>query len=322
MKKLFGLLAFTLFLSGCDDGDLTVENIDFTTVTGEHCGNIVYKLKDTEALFFEVESYDAAFKNDATPAGLPIILEINDDNRIFYRSYNGTVGDDNICETVQPGTPNILEEWTITGENGTIEITTTPVIVANTATGFEGGEKIERYRHSIVFRNVYLNAPGGTEFRDLYDEFGDYVTTANVLPFNFDDQLDKCGNLVTNTNGSEGITLDIDPALIVNAATPAGMPRTGLIGATTNKLLYTLFESQVTAAYFCTTPTPATPIVKEQWMADEGVSGISGIIEVTPIESGPGVFIHEIHLKKVTLRRGNSSFLLADDYMLGLLTTN
>lgn len=311
MKKLFGLLVLALLLNGCDDGELTVENIDFTDVSANHCGNIVYKLKDTEVLFFEVESYESAFINDATPEGEPILLEVNDENRIFYRSYNGEITQDNICETIQPTTPTVGEEWEFTG--GMIEITTTPVIIPNTE--LTGGEIIQKYRHTIIFRNTTRNGLLGDY------PFGDYLTDAVVLPFNFDSELANCDNVIVNTNGSEGIALTIDPALIDNAVTPVGSPRTGLIDGSTNKLIYSLFQSQVTADYFCTMPTPATPILREQWIADNGVSGISGIIEVTTTTGGgPGVFQHEIHLKNVRLRRGNSSFLLATDYLLGTLT--
>jgi hypothetical protein len=320
MKKLFGLLAFTLFLNGCDDGELTVENIDFSTVTAHECGNIIYKLKDSEALFFEVENYDTAFINDATPVGEPIVLEINDNNRVFFRSFSGNITSENICETVHPITPAVTEEWTFTGDGGTIEITSVPVIIANTEAGFEGGEKIDRYRHTVLIKNVYINRPNGTEFVANFDDFGDYVTTATPLPFNFDDNLEKCGNRITNTSGSEGITLDIDPGLIINAATTT--PRIGLISSTINKLVYSLFQSQVTSAYFCNTSTPTTPILLQQWIADNLKTCVCVFVYFTSFKRGPGVFEHEIHLKNIIFRRGNSAFLLATDYKLGYLLTS
>ena len=318
MKKYLGFVALAFLLNGCDDGDMTVENIDFADVIADDCGNIIYKLKDSEVWFFEVESAEAAFANDATPEGVPRTLPINNANRIFYRAYNGPITSANICETIQPTTPSVIEQWTFTGNNAAIEITTTPVIVPNT--DFPGGEKIQSYRHHIFFKNIVITSPGGS-IQDDSEEFGFYLTPASTLPFNFDDQLDQCGNLINNTIGSEGIALDIDPALIQNATT-TGTPRIGLISATTNRLVYSLFQSQVTADYFCASPTPPAPALKEQWIADDGVSGASGIVEVTTTSSGPGVFLHEIHLKNVRFRRGNSSFLLATDYFLGYLTTN
>jgi hypothetical protein len=317
MKKFFGLLAFALLLNGCDDGDIQVSDIDFNEIASEHCGNIIYKQKETETLFFEVP-YETSFINDETPAATPITIDINGtvNHRILYRAYDGTIAETNICETVQPGTPNIIEEWTV--PTGFVDIVTTAVKIPNTE--LPGGEIIQKYRHKITFRAITFVRPEGEQpQQDL--EFGDYFTFPNTLPFNFaSDDIEKCAtsDLVINTNGSEAITLEIDPDLIVNADTAPGMPRTGVVSSTLNKLTYRLFTSQITSAYFCNSPTPSTPALKEQWNAVNGVAGLNGIIEVTTTSSG-GVYQHEIHLKNVTFKKGNSAFLLANDYLLGKL---
>ncbi|RZJ31888.1 MAG: hypothetical protein EOO48_00665 [Flavobacterium sp.] len=312
MKKFLGLIVFAALLSGCDDGEIQVKALNFSDATAQNCGNIIYKLNGTEALFFQIP-YETSFLNDATPVGTPITIPIDGtaNHRIFYRAYNGPVAAANICETVQPGTPQITEEWNAT--SGNIDITSTAVTVANTTPGFEGGEKIIRYRHSIVFRNVtYQNG----QIETFYD-FGTYDTTPSALPFNFDDQIDKCdsSNTIYNYNGSEAITLNIDPALILSQITPAGSPRIGAISDTENSVSYRTFAGQILASYFCTTPAPTTPAISQQWDA------IDGTIEVTTTTNGTG-FLHEIHLKNVHLKKGNSSFLLATDYLLGNLITN
>jgi len=317
MKKILGL-GLLAALTACDDGDIKVQSIDFSEVQASSCGNIVYKIRGNEALFFEVGSAETAFPNDQTPDGQPIVLPVDTSNRIFYRSYNGTVESANLCETVQPATPVVTEEWTASG--GTIEITSVAVKTANADPDFAGGEKIGKYRHTVVFRNITLQTPGGTQVEEEMP-FGDYFTYPANLPFNFDQQLDKCGSLVYDLNGSEALTLDIDPNLILNEATPAGQPRTGLLGSL-NHLDYRFFSGLIQSDYFCSGSTPSTPTVNEQWTGQDGVDGISGIIEVTTTSSGPGVFQHEIHLKNVVLVRGNTSFKLADDYLFGLLITN
>jgi hypothetical protein len=312
MKKIFGILVLTLLFFGCDDGELTIENIDFSDVTAANCGSIIYKLKDTEALFFEVENYSSLFANDITLEGAPRTVAVNGANRIFYRAYSGEISSDNICGSIMPATPSVTEEWTFTG--GSIQVTTTAITVANP--DFEGGQKIQQYRHHIMFVGVTKNTPQGSEILD-YD-FGFYNTTPNTLPFNFGATLSKCGNIITNINGSEALSLDIDPSLIASVETPVGDPRIGYLGTTTNKLLYSLFQSAVTTDYFCI--DDSTPLLKEQWTGDAGIEDVSGIIEVTTTGSGPGVFQHDIHLKDVTFRKGNSTFKLADDFPLGLLT--
>ncbi|HLA57017.1 MAG TPA: hypothetical protein VK623_13010 [Flavobacterium sp.] len=319
MKRLLGLLVCMLILNGCDDGDLTVDSFDFSNETAQRCDNKIYKLTDTEALIVEIP-YDQAFINDPTPEGEPITFTISSSaNRVVYRSYNGSVAGANICGTIPPATPNVTQEWVAT--SGIIEITTIAVKTANTDTGFEGGENINKYRHTITFRNINFLKPDGTN--QLYETFafGTYDTNATELPFNFDDDLDKCDttNTVFNFVGNEALMLNIDPNLLPNEQTTLE----GLISTTTNKLTYSLFTNgALSADYFCTSPVPATPTITETWAANDGVADISGIVKViTTSGGGTGVYEHEIHLINVTLKKGNSEFLLAEDYLFGTLIT-
>jgi hypothetical protein len=86
-------------------------------------------------------------------------------------------------------------------------------------------------------------------------------------------------------------------------------------------LTYKLFSNAITDSYFCPPlPIPATPTLSQEWNAADGVAGVSGIIEVSTTTLGAG-FQQTIHLKKVTLTKGNSSFYLGDDYTLGSFVT-
>jgi hypothetical protein len=320
MKRLLGLLVCMVILNGCDDGDLTIDSFDFSNETAQRCDNKIYKLTDTEALIIEIP-YDQAFINDPTPEGEPITFAISSTiNRVVYRSFNGTVASLNICGTIPPAAPNVTQEWTAT--SGNIEITTIAVKTANTETGFEGGQNIGNYRHTITFRNINFLKPDGSN--QLYETlvFGTYDTPTTPLPFNFDDELDKCdaSNTVFNFVGNEALMLDIDPSLLPNEQATL----TGLISTTTNKLTYSLFTNgALSADYFCTLPVPATPTITETWTANDGIADVSGIVEViTTSGGGPGVFEHEIHLKNVTLKKGNSEFLLAENYLFGTLITS
>jgi hypothetical protein len=79
--------------------------------------------------------------------------------------------------------------------------------------------------------------------------------------------------------------------------------------------------SPVDGDYLWSNNTCHTP--NQQWTAVSGVTAVSGIIEVTTTTNGPTAFKHTIVLKKVTLKSGNSTFLLGDNYVYGdLLTTN
>ncbi|MGA9637831.1 hypothetical protein [Flavobacterium sp.] len=315
MKKIASLLAFMFLLNSCDDGNLTQENIDFETYNTQKCANnnIIYKINDKEALLIEIPT--TSFGNEPTTKSLTISAT---SNRVVYRFYNGVVSSDNICETIQPATPIVVDQWVAT--SGTIEILTSAQI--DTSEDGNNSTKITGYSHLITLKNITFSIKNGEQtFRTL--AFGRYITTATNLPFNFEKLLTKCSssNQIYDYKSNEAILLDIAPSLIVNEVTPPNTPRIGLIGTTTNKLTYRLFTGLLSPDYFCQATTPTTPTLSQEWIGSEGVSDTSGIIEVTTTTNGTNGFKHTITLKKATLKKGNNSFTLGDSYLLGELNT-
>ena len=320
MKKFLILAVLTILSAGCDDGIIKVENLDFTDSVTQTCGNLVYKLNDNEALLISLPEsvYNTAFTNAPTPAGLPISIPINTDNRVLYRFYDGSVSSATICSAVPPITPQPQQEWI--GISGTMEITTTPVIVPNP--DFIGGQKITAYKHQITFKNITFEKEGGNQFYDTF-VFGVFQKPTEGLSFVFDEDLEKCANsnLIFNIAGASALTLKIDPTLIANQVTPLGQPRTGYLGEEQNLLQYKKFAAIVTADYFCGSTFPIVPALTATYTGQPGET-TNGIIEVTTTTNGTG-FLHEIHLKKVTLTSSlGVSFIIADDYIYGQLITN
>jgi len=312
-------MVFVLALNGCDDGDLIQEDINFEDINTQSCGtnDVIYKLKEKEALLLEIPK--SSFMNEPSSTGTPMILDVNSSNRVVYRFYDGNVSANNICETIPPATPIVTDQWNATA--GKIQIFTTAVKTVNET---DNSTRISGYNHNIVFKNITFAKSSGTQVYETFP-FGDYVTAATALPFLFDETIERCSgsNLIYNYTSAESLTLDIEPTLIANEVTPLNSPRIGYIGTTTNILTYRLFTGLLTADYFCNAATPSTPVINQEWNAVTGIIGVSGIIEVTTTTNGPGSFKHTIVLKKVTLKRGNSDFMLGDNYIYGdLLTTN
>lgn len=317
MKRVVCLLVFVLVLNGCDDGNLTVENIDFSKATTQSCStnNIIYKLKEKEALLLEIPKSN--FVNEPTLEGNPTLINI--DNaviRVVYNFYNGTIAADNICNTIPPPLPTITKR--LIALSGAIQIITTAIKSTNTT---ENSTKITGYNHNITLKNISWDSQKNETIA-----FGDYITSSNTLPFGFDKVVEQCptSKQIYNYTPSEALTIDaIDPALIVNSVTPIGAPRTGLISATNNKVTYRLYSNGVLSPeYFCITTVPVFPTISEEWKAVNGVVGVSGIIEVTTTTNGSSGFKHTIVLKNVTLKKGNSDFRLGDNYIYGDLLTN
>jgi hypothetical protein len=319
MKRLFSLLLLVLLCNGCDDGNLTLETINFDEIPAQNCGNnIFYKLKETEALLLEIPK--TVFVNEPTPIDKPLEINIdNSENRVVYRFYNGIVAAENICSTISPALPSISGQWNAI--SGKIEITTTAITKAGK---IEGSTQISGYKHRIIFKNITFDKGNGKQGYETF-VFGDYTTSATTLPFEFLGKLNQCTtskDLYDFTSGTSLSIENIDPSLIANVETPLNAPRTALIDATKNKLVYRIYTNGILQSnYFCNTIIPTTPRVSDEWNALPGVNGVSGIIEVSTIKSGTTAFKHTVVIKKATLKSGNSSFKLGDVYNYGELTT-
>ena len=171
-----------------------------------------------------------------------------------------------------------------------------------------------------------FNKPSGTQVYETFP-FGEYQTSATTLPLNFDVQdIQVCpSNQVlynARTNGIEGIYVQNFDASLLSTAN-LGVAKTGLITGTTNKLVYRLFQTALTTSnqdYFCNSTLPDMPLINEEWIAQDGVADVSGIIEVTTTTNGSG-FLHTIVLKAVTFKKDNNTFYLGSSYVMGTLLT-
>ena len=308
-----------LFITACDDGDLTVDPIDFSEGAILKCSlkDILYKVQGSEMMYIEIPS--TYFPDDQTLTGIPIEVPLSSTIKVVYRKFVSETSALNICPQAPDATPNLAEQWEAT--DGIIQITST-AIKTTTAAGFV---KITGYIYNINFKNITFNKPDGPQTQANFP-FGNYTKTVAQLSFGFDTEVDKstCSvsdNRIFNFNASEALILDAADysTLFINMATPPSTPRTALISAT-NKLSYRLYSGSIANAYFCGTP-PTSPTLLQQWNAVNGIEAISGIIEVETTTLG-AQFIHKIHLKNVTMKKGNSDFNMGPDYIFGTFVTN
>ncbi|WP_445452339.1 hypothetical protein [Flavobacterium sp. 25HG05S-40] len=318
MKRILSILSLMLLIIACDDGNVTVDVIDFTEVPAVKCSDkdLIYKIKDSEMLFLEIPN--ATFSENETLENAPLRLPINGTNKVTYRKYASTVTGDNICGSAPDVTPNLIEQWKAT--DGIIQITATAIKATNSTTGIES---ITGYKYYIELKDVTFDKPGPDQLYTTFP-FGNYIKTVTPLPLGFDNLVDKstCSssdNRIFNFNASEAFILDIADFDGMFANVETTTPRTALISSS-NKLSYRLYSNAITNAYFCTATAPATPTLLQQWDAVDGIEATSGIIEVTTVRFGSD-FQHTIHLKKVSLKKGNSSFTLGDDYVFGSFLT-
>lgn len=325
MKKLLLSLCSIALLNSCDDGDLTLETINFDSATAQECSlnNVVYKINGNQLLLIEIPATSLPYENkigDKT-------FTINSNNKVIYRGYNNTVSSASICSTIPPASPSVTEEWNAIA--GTISIQTTAIYSA--ANALTGAIKISKYRHAITFNNITFAKPNGNQVYETF-VFGDYDTNATALPMNFNpDSIQLCSNGQTLYNaqsgGIEGLYIQNLSSNLLDS-TVLGIAKTALINTNNENLLtYRLFSLALTlggnSTYFCASPLPDSPLVKEEWTGQAGVSNTSGIIEVTTTTNGSG-YSHSIHLKSVTFSNplAGSTFYYGDDILIGTLLSN
>ena len=145
MKRILSILSILLFITACNDGNLTVDEIDFSDVPAQKCTekDVIYKVKGAEMLFIEIPA--ETFTEDETADGLPIEVIINATNKVTYRKYNSTVTSLNLCPTVPDATPNVIEQWTAT--DGIIQITPTAI---KTTDATDNSTRITGYSYLIT----------------------------------------------------------------------------------------------------------------------------------------------------------------------------
>ena len=317
MKKIFGLLILVLLLNGCDDGNVTVQNIGFSDIANSSTcnGDIVYKINGNQALIIKITNPITLipFANTITDINAPLEIPIDNTNlRIIYRNYNGAPSGANICDSPPAATPSVTEEWY--GIGGTMEVTTTAIKSspdANNAT------KITGYNHYIVFKNITFQKPEGTQtYGGDGFIFGNYVTlTTLTYPFGSQLTFNPCTGTPPSTlytlSGNEGVSItNINPSLLANTVGTY----TDTLGTTANTVTYSIFDATIPNGYFCATTTPATPVVIDQWKPDNTIT--SGTIQVITTNTA-GAYTHQIHLLHATLAKTGLNFYLGDDCYLG-----
>lgn len=316
MKRILGILTLLLFITSCDDGDLTVDAIDFSEGAVLKCSvkDIYYKVNGSKMMFLEIPA--STFINDQTLPNAPIEVQLSSTIKVTYRRFVSDASANNICPQAPDATPNLAEQWTAT--EGIVQIKSTAV----KTTDADGFVKITGYIYNITFKNITFNKPNGPQ-TETEVPFGNYTSNITSLAFGFDTEVAKstCSstdNRIFNFNGGQALIFDAAdyPTLFVNETTPPLTPRTALISAT-NKLSYRLYSGTVSNSNFCT----ANPTPTQQWDAENGVDGTSGIIEVETTTLGTG-FLHHIRFKNVTMKKGNSDFNMGPSYDFGSFVTN
>ncbi|WP_298427462.1 hypothetical protein [uncultured Kordia sp.] len=174
MKNLWFLFAL-VFVFGCDDGDLPLEEIDFeSTASVAGCTpvpagvTLLFRIDGAEALILEVPN--TLFINTVTDEGIPRELDLSVSGSAYYRGFNTTISSDYFCSELPPSDIQVNLEYT--ANNGIVKVVTTEVPDTVDPT------IIVSYQHVITFENiVFSNNEGNSITYDTFD-YGSITTVA------------------------------------------------------------------------------------------------------------------------------------------------
>lgn len=126
MKRLLALFT-VLSIFSCDDGDLTLERLNFDeTAVETPCGELLlFKIGESkqESLMIELSGETTEIFRTLPDDGQSRTYNINNNSvRALYRIFDGDVNRNYFCNDIPPVSPIVIEEWYATG--GKVEIAT------------------------------------------------------------------------------------------------------------------------------------------------------------------------------------------------------
>lgn len=126
MKRFLAIFT-ALSIFSCDDGDLTLERLNFDdTAVETPCGELLlFKIGESrkESLMIELSGETSDIFSSLPANGNSRTYAINNSSvKALYRVFDGDVGRSYFCNAIPPTAPLVVEEWYATG--GTVEIVT------------------------------------------------------------------------------------------------------------------------------------------------------------------------------------------------------
>ncbi|MGS2762290.1 hypothetical protein [Sinomicrobium sp. M5D2P9] len=308
-NTFFGILPAILLLTGCNDGDLDIERVDFSESSITGCTNfedtgLLFKIADNEALILQLESN--FLRNRVTADSIESNIPGN--SQLYYRFFDNAVTNEYFCNTVPPSTPAVLQEVVATG--GVIRALSTP---KSDGTGFN---------HGIVIHGAVLMNDAGERVIENRFPLGTYTTIppsaaigaefSNVIHCN-DTLVYKAGT--DNTDRGIALVLDLEEGLFRNEETEEDSPIISTIGTEGSRVFFYVFDGEVPDNYFCLEEKPETPVQLARYEA------IQGEIAITTTETSDRTgFSHQINFQKMILLNANEERLLGQNANFGTFT--
>lgn len=280
MKKIFVLLVALLFITGCDDGNMTFKTFNFNSSTApSFCGeDVLYKINNTEVLILKFDR-ETLIPNTLTLPNTPRVVQftLGGSNTITYKNYDSAVIAGDICssDSLVSTDPVVIDEWK--GE-GTVTVTTVAVTSGNTV----------NFSHSITLTDITLTKVGSDEEIRIQDNVFGTVTTPRGFNFDFEDTsstvptpVQECPStgFIFKAKGNEALVLNF-PATAFDNITETTV--IDLNTSTDYKAYFLVYNistvNQNSSQNVVCQTNPSLVVTPEQ----KWVTGITGTIKIVP----------------------------------------
>ncbi|TVZ28169.1 hypothetical protein JM83_3276 [Gillisia sp. Hel_I_86] len=153
MRNYFYLLFLLLGFTSCDDGDIIINNFDFEDDTLSSCDKIgrpkVFFNINSDDIFESISlvSSNTAISDLAsiltTKTETDISFNLDSNNKINYRVYDGSITTDYFCNSLPPSSPKVIQEFVSVG--GTVKISTTRIYLDSTDSDGDGIKDVDEF---------------------------------------------------------------------------------------------------------------------------------------------------------------------------------
>lgn len=168
---------------------------------------------------------------------------------------------------------------------------------------------------TVLFSVFFLGCDDG----DFSIESFDFSSTQANFCYGTNNQF-----FIYYINGSESLLVQIPESNFPNSITPENSPRTVQI-STNNRVIYRLYNSNVSSQHICTAIAPAEPTVTEEWNAVSGTIQIETYANRQTNETTGQSFItgytHRVVLVNTTFEKSDGNQQLFAELVLGNYVT-
>lgn len=301
MKKILGLLVFSIAITACNDGDLVFDNFNFDEKDIQKCedNELYFKINNNQLLLVDFTfGNNLSVLDSLAPLNEMQKILTSDRTKIYYRTYDAAVSKNVICALLAPANPKVTSEY-ISIPGGTINYTRTMrPIVTETAVNVS-------YVYTINFENITLTN-GTSDIRYAVLPYGSYQYDNSRMSFNFTTNFTNCDNVLIGYTATEVVQLTLPE----NFVFPTANQTQNIPLNNTTDIQYFVFKNSFSIDEDAPCEFP-TETIKEQWQSTSGNLQIESSA-ITNASGNVTGYRHQLKLQQTQFNNDLASFVITE----------